>query len=177
MEIDRRRLAPDSALAYGIEFTGRYRLDDRWSGFLNYTWSEVEDDFGLIDVPRNWNQQHALLLGLLWRSGSWTLSGQGSWHTGWSRTEFSTGESGKLVPLLGERNRARWPAAWNIDLRASWRKPLSIGVMDVHFDVKNLANSSNLCCTDLRVVGGQLDARPRSWLPRYVNLGLVWSLP
>lgn len=177
MEIDRRRLAPDSALAYGIEFTGRYRLDDRWSGFLNYTWSEVEDDFGLIDVPRNWNQQHALLLGLLWRSGSWTLSGQGSWHTGWSRTEFSTGESGKLVPLLGERNRARWPAAWNIDLRASWRKPLSIGVMDVHFDVKNLANSSNLCCTDLRVVGGQLDARTRSWLPRYVNLGLVWSLP
>jgi hypothetical protein len=32
-------------------------------------------------------------------------------------------------------------------------------------------------CTDLRVVGGQLDARTRSWLPRYVNLGLVWSLP
>jgi len=177
MEIDRRRIAPDSALAYGVEFAGRYRLDDQWSGFLNYTWSEVEDHFGLIDVPRNWNQQHALLLGLLWRSGPWSVSAQGSWHTGWSRTEFSTGESGKLVPLLGERNRARWPAAWNIDLRASWRKPLSIGVMDVHFDVKNLTNRSNLCCTDLRVVGGQLDARTRSWLPRYVNLGLVWSVP
>jgi hypothetical protein len=31
--------------------------------------------------------------------------------------------------------------------------------------------------TDLRAVDGQLDVRTRSWLPRYVNLGVIWSLP
>jgi len=177
MEIDRQRLAPHGALAYGVEFAARYRLDDQWSGFLNYTWSEAEDDFGTTTVARNWNQQHALLLGLSWRSGSWSISGQGSWHTGWSRTEFSTGDTGTLVPLLGARNRARWPDAWNIDFRASWRRPLHVGALHVNFDVKNLTNGGNPCCTDLRVVGERLDARTRSWLPRYFNLGLVWSLP
>jgi hypothetical protein len=177
MEIDRRRIAPNGALAYGVEFAGRYTLDVHWSGFLNYAWSEVEDDIGKIDVPRNWNQQHALLLGLLWRSGPWSLSGQSSWRTGWSRTEFQTGDAGTLLPLVGERNRARWPAQWNLDIRASWRKPLEFGLLEVAIDVNNVTNRSNPCCTDLRIVPTGLETRTRSWLPRYLNVGAVWSLP
>ncbi len=177
MEIDRRRVAPDGALAYGVEFTGRYTLDEHWSGFLNYAWSEVEDDFGAIEVPRNWNQQHALLLGLQWRSGPWTLSGQGSWRTGWSRTEFRTGDTGALLPVVGERNRARWPAQWNLDFRESWRKPIEVGLLEVAPDVNNATNGSNPCCTDLRLLPTGLEARTRSWLPRYLNIGVVWSLP
>jgi len=177
MEIDRRRIAPDGALAYGIEFAGRYTVDEHWSGFLNYAWSEVEDDFGATDVPRNWNQQHALLLGLQWRSGPWSLSGQGSWRTGWSRTEFQVGDSGDLLPVVGERNRSRWPAQWNLDLRASWRKPLKVGLLEVALDVNNATNRSNPCCTDLRLTATGLETRTRSWLPRYLNIGVVWSLP
>jgi len=177
MEIDRRRIAPDGALAYGVEFAGRYTVDEHWSGFLNYAWSEVEDDFGATDVPRNWNQQHALLLGLQWRSGPWSLSGQGSWRTGWSRTEFQVGDSGVLLPIVGERNRSRWPAQWNLDLRASWRKPLEIGLLEVALDVNNATNRSNPCCTDLRLTATGLETRTRSWLPRYLNIGVVWSLP
>lgn len=177
MEIDRRRVSPDGALAYGVEFAGRYALDEYWSGFLNYAWSEVEDDFDQIDVPRNWNQQHAFMLGLLWQSGPWKLSGQGSWRTGWSRTAFSTSESGELVPVIGERNRDRWPAQWNLDLRATWRKPIEIGVLEVALDVNNATNRANPCCTDLRLTDGRLEARTRSWLPRYINVGVVWSLP
>lgn len=177
MEIDRRRIAPDGALAYGVEFAGRYTLNEHWSGFLNYAWSEIEDDFGTTDVPRNWNQQHALLLGLLWRSGPWSLSGQGSWRTGWSRTDFETGVAGDLRPLIGERNQARWPAQWNLDLKASWRKPLDIGALEVSIDVNNATNRSNPCCTDLRLTSVGLETRTRSWLPRYLNLGVVWSLP
>lgn len=177
MEIDRRRIAPDGALAYGVEFAGRYTLDESWSGFLNYAWSEVEDDIGTSDVPRNWNQQHALLLGLLWRSGPWSLSGQGSWRTGWSRTEFQIGDSGALLPVVGERNRARWPAQWNLDIRASWRKPLKIGLLEIALDVNNATNRSNPCCTDLRMAPTGLETRTQSWLPRYLNVGVVWNLP
>ena len=177
MEIDRRRIAPDGALAYGVEFAGRYTVDEHWSGFMNYAWSEVEDDFGATDVPRNWNQQHALLLGLQWRSGPWSLSGQGSWRAGWSRTEFQVSDSGVLLPIIGERNRSRWPAQWNLDLRASWRKPLEIGLLEVALDVNNATNRSNPCCTDLRLTATGLETRTRSWLPRYLNIGVVWSLP
>lgn len=177
MEIDRRRITTDGALAYGVEFSGRYTLDRHWSGFLNYAWSEIEDDIGTIDVPRNWNQQHALLLGLSWRDGSWTLSGQGSWRTGWSRTELQIGESGALLPVVGERNRARWPSQWNLDFRASWRKPLAVGFLEVALNVNNATNRRNPCCTDLRLTPRGVETRTRSWLPRYLNLGVLWSLP
>ena len=177
MEIDRERVAPDAAVAYGVEFTGRYVFDAQWSGFLNYAWSEVEDELGAVEVPRAWNQQHSVVAGLLWRTGPWRLSGQGVWHTGWRRTEFDEDPSGVSSPVVTDRNRARWPAQWSIDLRAAWRRPLSRGALEVALDVNNATDRSNPCCTDLSSVGGVLRVRTRSWLPRYVNLGVVWSLP
>lgn len=177
MEIDRERVAPDAAVAYGVEFAGRYVFDARWSGFLNYAWSEVEDEFGDAEVPRAWNQQHSLMAGLLWRTGPWRLSGQGVWHTGWRRAEFKEDPTGVSSPSVTDRSRARWPAQWSIDLRAAWQKRLARGALEVALDVNNATDRSNPCCTDLRSVGGVLRVRTRSWLPRYVNLGVVWSLP
>ena len=75
------------------------------------------------------------------------------------------------------RNRARWPAQWSLDLRAAWRRPLSRGALEVALDINNATNQSNPCCTDLSRVDGVLRTRTRSWLPRYFNLGVVWSLP
>jgi len=177
MEIDRRRIAPDGALAYGLEASARYTFNEHWSSFANYAWSEIEDDFGTTDVPRNWNQQHAFMIGARWRSGPWAFSGQGFWRTGWSRTEFEIGDAGELQPVIGERNRARWPAQWSLDIRATWRKSLNVGSIEVALDVNNLTNRSNPCCTDLRLTSDGLEARTRSWLPRYLNLGVVWNLP
>lgn len=177
MEIDRERIAPDSAVAYGVEFSGRYAFDRHWSAFLNYAWSEVEDGSGEVDVPRAWNQQHSLVAGVLWRDGLWSLSGQGSWHTGWSRTEFTEDAAGGLSPVVSDRNRARWPSQWSFDLRAAWQRPLAHGALQVALDVNNATDRSNPCCTDLSSVGGVLRVQTRSWLPRYVNLGVVWSLP
>jgi hypothetical protein len=177
MEIDRERVAPDAAVAYGVEFSGRYAFDDRWSGFLNYAWSEVEDEFGGLEVPRAWNQQHSLVAGLLWRAGPWRLSGQGTWHTGWRRTEFVEDASGTSTPMVADSSRARWPAQWSLDLRAAWRRPLSLGALEVALDINNATDRSNPCCTELSRVDGVLQTRTRSWLPRYLNLGVVWSLP
>ena len=70
--------------------------------------------------------------------------------------------------LVADRNRARWPAQWSVDLRPP---------REVALDVNNATDRSNPCCTELSSVGGVLRVRTRSWLPRYVNLGVVWSLP
>ena len=51
------------------------------------------------------------------------------------------------------------------------------GAMEVALDINNATNQSNPCCTDLSRVDGVLRTRTRSWLPRYFNLGVVWSLP
>jgi hypothetical protein len=47
----------------------------------------------------------------------------------------------------------------------------------VALDVNNATDQRNPCCTDLSSVGGELRVRTRSWLPRYLNLGVVWSVP
>jgi hypothetical protein len=54
---------------------------------------------------------------------------------------------------------------------------LAHGALQVALDVNNATDRSNPCCTDLSSVGGVLRVQTRSWLPRYVNLGVVWSLP
>ena len=79
--------------------------------------------------------------------------------------------------MVGERNRARWPAQWNLAIRASWRKPLKIGLLEIALDVNNATNRSNPCCTDLRMAPTGLETRTQSWLPRYLNVGVVWNLP
>ena len=79
--------------------------------------------------------------------------------------------------LVADRNRARWPAQWSVDLRAAWQRRLARGALEVALDVNNATDRSNPCCTELSSVGGVLRVRTRSWLPRYVNLGVVWSLP
>jgi len=50
-------------------------------------------------------------------------------------------------------------------------------LLEVALDANNATNRSNPCCTDLRLLPTGLEARTRSWLPRYLNIGVVWSLP
>jgi hypothetical protein len=49
--------------------------------------------------------------------------------------------------------------------------------LEVALDINNATDRSNPCCTELSRVDGMLQTRTRSWLPRYFNLGVVWSLP
>ena len=60
-------------------------------------------------------------------------------HRGWPTTRVEDSS-------LGVRNAARFEARGSLDLRAEYRKPVSIGSFALTFEVTNAVNIGNTCC-------------------------------
>ncbi len=177
LEVDRVRIQPDRSRMHGAEASIRWQLPHSWSGWTSYTWSEATDDFGAVRVPRTWDQKHAVATGLAWSQRPWLLSANLTWHTGWHRNQLVTTPTGlELAP----RNADRWPAYYSLDARAGWSHPVPKGALDVFFEIDNVTNHGNLCCSEYRMSStgvGTLSREDKSWLPRLYLLGVTWQLP
>lgn len=179
-ELDRVRIDPDGATSVGVETLLRLRPLGAWSGWFSYTWSRVEDRIDGRDVPRSWDQRHAVNLGVMWAKGPWTVAMTNNYHSGWPTTEldFVSTSSGTQVSSAG-RNRTRFAAFNSLDLRVTRVFALSHGVLDVFGEVTNATSRENPCCVQYeRVVDStgavafQRDVD--SWLPLVPNLGVLW---
>jgi outer membrane receptor protein involved in Fe transport len=177
LEVDRVRIQPDRSRIYGAEMSVRWQLPERWSGWTSYSWSEATDHFGPVSVLRTWDQKHAVASGLAWTLRPWQLSANMTWHSGWRRNllvETPTGVE------LGPRNADNWPPYLSLDVRAGWRHALPRGTLDAFFEIDNLTNHSNSCCSSYRLASNGLSGLSRedsSWLPRVFLLGVTWQLP
>lgn len=176
LEVDRFRVAPDSALLYGAELSGRFDLSANWSLRGGYTWAEAKDRFGTVDVTRSWNQQHTFTGGATWRRAPWAVSLNAIWHSGWRRSLLA-GDIGSAT--LVDRNAADWPGFFSADVRIMWNKPLDDSVLRAYLDIINATQRSNPCCTEISSDGFSLDgnllSRQRNWLPRYALVGVTWE--
>ena len=149
---DRIRVVPESAAARGIEAflsrRGGRKLD--WWG--SYVWSEVTDRVGGRDVPRSYDQTHAVSLGGTYRlSPKWSLSSRFHYHTGWPTTSVSgrlaTDSSGALAieAVLDPRNAQRLDDYHRLDVRASRFVELPGGRrLEIFIDMQNLYDRQNL---------------------------------
>jgi outer membrane receptor protein involved in Fe transport len=179
-EFDRVMIDPESARAFGIETLLRLRQRGSWSGWLSYTWSQVEDRIDGRDVPRSWDQRHAINLGVVWSKGPWTASLANSYHSGWPTTALSVDASGAAPQLsLTSRNRTRFAAFNSLDLRVTRVFALSHGVLDVFAEVTNATSRENPCCVQYErgnaAGGGALyDRDVDSWLPLVPSAGVLW---
>jgi hypothetical protein len=178
LEVDRTRIQPDRSRMYGAELSVRWQLPEKWSGWTSYTWSQATDLFGNVSVPRTWDQKHAITTGVAWTNHPWQLSTNVSWHTGWRRNELVTTDLGvELLP----RNTNTWPAYFSVDSRIGWQHSLPKGMLNAFFEIENLTNHSNLCCSNYRLPAGGLPGSlardDSSWLPRLFLLGVTWQLP
>ena len=181
LEVDRVRVAPQGASAYGVESTLRWQPPERWSGWIAYSWTESQDEFAGFHVPRTWDQRNAVNAGLAWTRRPWQLSGTVQWRSGWRRNalrlvDASTGEL-ELLP----RNQLEYPRALSIDLRATWTWALRASALHFYADMGNAGNQQAACCTEYRLDqdAGTWSLRQRydSTLPRYVLLGVNWEIP
>ena len=180
-EFDRVRIAPRGARATGLEMMLRLRPHGSWSGWLSYSWSRAEDRVDGVDVPRSWDQRHAVNLGIVWAKGPWSATLTDSFHTGWPTTvlEVNGADAGDPQIVLSRRNRSRLGEYNTLDARVTRTFALSHGALDVFVEVNNALERENACCVKYDVTrnpDGSLNyARDEdSWLPLVPSAGVLW---
>jgi outer membrane receptor for ferrienterochelin and colicin len=180
-EFDRVRIAPDSARASGVEMMARLRPHGSWSGWLSYTWSRAEDRIDGTDVPRSWDQRHAVNLGIVWAKGAWSATLVDSFHTGWPTTELQVTGAAAANPQLdvSGRNRARLGYYNTLDFRVTHTFALPLGALDVFVEANNALSRENECCVKYEVTANpdgslRYSRHESSWLPLVPSAGVLW---
>ncbi len=179
---DRVLVAPDHSTMTGVELQlrGRAAAGLRW--FAGYALSRAEDTIDGADVPRSWDQRHAVDAGI---SGSfdegWGFGLTGSYHSG-RPTTGATAETidDETVIVFGPRNRERLPSYLRFDLQGSRAFRFGRHRLSFRFDVINLLDRDNVCCVDgfetVRGADGPtVERRDRRSLSRTYSLGSVWE--
>lgn len=180
LEVDRTRVAPERSRAYGAEMSLRWNAWQTLSGWTSYSFSEVTDHFATSKAPRTWDQKHSVAVGLVWNLNPWTLSANGTWHSGWRSNALSlVSGPGASTPLLelAPRNASAWGDYISLDVRAGWMRPLSRGELHVFVEVDNLTANANTCCVNYELTEGLLTSERSAWIPRFVLAGVTWKLP
>lgn len=115
-----------SGYAYGLETMVRLDPTSRLFGWAAYTLSRSTRDYRIGGrAPADWDQRHILNLVLGYQlSHKWSFSGRMHYHTGRPWTAPVGGQN-ELVALAENRNNARLPAYFQLDLRVArtWRWP------------------------------------------------------
>jgi hypothetical protein len=181
LEVDRVRVAPRAASAYGVESTLRWQPAERWAGWLAYSWTESQDEFPGSKVARTWDQRNAVNAGLSWTRRPWQLSGTAQWRSGWRRNALRLVDATTGELALLPRNGLTYPRTLSLDLRATWTWALRASALHFYADIGNAGNRQTPCCTSYELVqnDGQwsLDRDYDSTFPRYVLLGVNWEIP
>lgn len=179
LEPDRVRVAPKDSETDGIELSARHALSSSLEAWASYAWTRVADEFASADVPRSWDQPHALTAGLAWSGERTGASMLVSWHRGWPRTPFDAHPATPTAAArvtVGPRNSGRWGNYFTLDLRATWTLPLARSDLATGIEVTNSSNRQNDCCVRIGSVdpaSGMLETGSNSWLPRILNAGVT----
>ena len=186
MESDRILISPERARATGVEVGVRGELEDKLRWWANYVHSKTEDRVDDRWVRRSWDQPDAFSAGLDFQVQSWDVTLAWRYHTGWPKTPltfddfvFDNGVEARL-PIIGERNDARWSVYHRMDMRASRNIPVPRGELRFYLEFINLYNRKNECCVDGRAFfnrNGKIiyQARVEDLLPFVPSLGLKWD--
>jgi hypothetical protein len=176
---DRQRLVPKSAETAGIELSARRAFGAGFEASAAYALSRTTDDLNGRDVPRSWDQLHALSVDMAWRHANFSTSLLVGWHSGWPRTPVSVVQATPGLPGyidVGARNSARWGDYLTADLRMSQIVPIAYGELTLWVDAANITDRTNNCCTAFSPAQpGNLPATyTKTWLSRIINAGFVW---
>ncbi len=169
---DRIQVAPLAAEVRGAEISLVSEGHDlNW--WLGLAWSEALDSLGGIQVPRSWDQTWAVTAGADWIRGNWRFGAVAGSHRGWPTTRVDGS-------MLGSRNADRFPIRATLDLRAEYRKPLSVGSLAVTFEISNAVNVGNACCQRLIPEddgsgGTTFETKETDWLPIVPSIGVLWE--
>jgi outer membrane receptor protein involved in Fe transport len=178
---DRILIAPDDAVAEGVEVSLRYETVPL-SAWVAYTHSRVRDRVDGEWLYRSWDQRDHASSGLAWRGSGWEASLAAVWHRGWPTTkvELATLEPFPLVDV-DQRNASNVSDYLRFDARIARRFDLgAAGELTAFFEVTNLAKRNNDCCLEYQLEDEEeedvfLDVEARGTLPLIPSLGVLWK--
>jgi hypothetical protein len=176
---------PESGRAYGAELTLRDATTGALDWWVSYVWSKAEDMVDGDWVPRTWDQRHALTANIEWRGDKWTFSAVGRYHSGWPRTPLNVNlvfdSAGNVIGVetdLSARNSAEFDDYSRLDIRASRRVELNRGSFEYYFELFNVFDAGNQCCTSNHtlILGQGASVAPEfdEFLPRFPSFGFIW---
>jgi hypothetical protein len=179
---DRALISPESALARGVEVFVSDGSAARFDWWSSYSYGRVRDRIAGVDVPRSWDQTHAVSGGLGWETTRWNLSVAATYRSGWPATvPLRLVDSGG-VPLVvtGPRNAERVGVFRSLDLRAARVFSLRRSELTAFVEISNAFDWRNECCVEYELEtedagGTALGLTPIEYLPRVPSLGFVWS--
>ena len=145
---DRVAVAPADSELHGVELSGQWQQGP-WSIIAAYTWSHFADEVGGRDVARNWDQPHNVALSMTWRHGPWSIAANGQYRSGRPTTALLRSDLSN--PALAPRNSDRLGSFTSIDFRATREFAVSVGHLVGYFQITNLLNRRNACCTELEL--------------------------
>lgn len=181
LQADRVRIAPTRGKARGIEVSADHS-NAAWTWWASYTWSKVTDRIDGNDVPRSWDQRHAMQAGVSWHNERWTFSAAASIHSGWPTTgleltQIGVDEDGEPVyeATPGPRNAEHLPTFSSLDARLSRRFDVRRGSLLVFVEVSNLLNRRNVCCIDWDLDDAGLERGLDYWMPLLPAIGVLWE--
>jgi outer membrane receptor protein involved in Fe transport len=185
---DRVLIEPSEGRSWGTELLVKGSVGRRVNWWASYARAKAED---LIDgswQPRNWDQRHAATFGVNFElPRRWNINFAGAYHSGFPTTEVAgelvVDEDGELdVELVfGPRNGARYSSYRRFDVRITKRFPTRTGDLTLVFEVLNLFDEKNVCCTDdfefdIEEDGTVTVIRDlRHWAPLIPTIGVRWN--
>ncbi|MCJ7814649.1 MAG: TonB-dependent receptor, partial [Xanthomonadales bacterium] len=181
-QLDRIRLAPQSARARGAEISMEYVGSESLNWWASYSLARVTDSIDGSNERRNWDQLHALQLGLAWQRGYWEIGVASRIHSGWPTTALALdydAQTGLYEPVPGPRNAGQFRLFFTLDFRISRHFDVRIGELTAFLEVTNATDRHNPCCTEYGTAedtnGNLVLTQDREyWIPFVPSLGLLW---
>lgn len=186
LQADRVLVDPTKATARGLEISAD-GIAGAWYWWASYSWAKVTDRVDGRDVPRSWDQRHAVQGGFAWRNESWDFSAAASIHSGWPTTGLELVQAGfdadgeaLTVAVPGPRNALRVPTFSSLDVRLSRKFKVPRGSLSAFVEISNLLDRRNVCCIDWDLeedVDGNdvLESSRDYWLSLVPAIGVLWE--
>ncbi len=187
LQADRVRLDPSKGRARGVELSAD-RSVGSWNWWASYTWSKATDRIDGDNVPRSWDQRHAVQGGFGWHNDEgWDFSMAASVHSGWPATNLALVPDGldedgepQFIAVPGPRNAEQYSTFASLDLRLSRRFDVKRGTLLAFVEVSNVLNRDNVCCRDWDIEDDEagnefLEDSQDYWLPLLPAIGILWE--
>jgi hypothetical protein len=178
LRADRIRIEPESGHARGAELLVRSDAAQPLSAWMSYTLARVTDTIDGQEVPRDWDQRHAMTFSVNYQHGAkWNFNVAGTWHSGWPTTPvLARVEGTRILTELGPRASTRLPDYQRLDFRAS----RTAGAFSFFVELFNLLGHENVTRVNTfefqQDAGGEVTAVPvtESVIGILPSFGVTW---